>query len=300
MKPEIKPGKYIIAVSGGIDSMVLLDALAKDPTLELIVAHFNHGIRTDSDEDEVLVSNGSHERGLRFVSEKAHLGPGVSEDIARIARYKFLHQIRVENNAQAVITAHHQSDVLETMIINLIRGTNRKGLASLRSHDTVIRPLLHVSKDEIRAYAREHAVQWREDSTNADLRYLRNYLRRQIMPNLSADAREQLLAINARAREQNQAIDELAHEVLVSMGDAERLNRQMFIMLPQVVAKEIMARWLRLNEVQDISKQQIERLVAAAKTGRLHATYDIDRLKIMNISRKFLEITSRDSRNSVI
>lgn len=300
MKLEIEPGKYVVAVSGGVDSMVLLHLLAHGSRTELIVAHFDHGIRPDSREDERLVARTAQQLGLRYVSQQGHLHPYASEEEARTARYAFLHQVLAKEQARAIIMAHHQDDVLETMIINMSRGTNRKGLSSLLSTDTIIRPLLHVPKAEILSYAQAHDIRWREDSTNSDLRYLRNYIRKVIMPKLASSDRQRLLDINTTMQTQNRAIDDLIAGLLDDMVNADGLNRGTFIMLPHAIAREVMAAWLRSEQIRDISSQQIERLVVAAKTGRLHATYDVDRLKIMNIGRKFLQITPRDSRITAI
>jgi tRNA(Ile)-lysidine synthetase-like protein len=300
MKLEIKPGKYVVAVSGGVDSMVLLQVLAGYPGIDLVVAHFDHGIRADSSEDERLVKTSAERLGLSFFSEQGRLDRNTSEADARDARYAFLRRIQKQVGAQAIITAHHQDDVLETMIINMSRGTSRKGLSSLISHKTLIRPFLHIPKHEILAYAQANNVQWREDSTNQDERYLRNYIRKHVMPRLDDHARSKLRSVHASIAIQNAAIDMLVKEVMRHVLHAGGLERHSFIMLPHTVAREVMAAWLRQEHVRDISSQQIERLVVAAKTGRLHAIYDVDRLKIMNIGRKFLQITSRDSRNTTI
>lgn len=300
MKLEIEPGKYVVAVSGGVDSMVLLHLLAGKSQTELIVAHFDHGVRPDSHEDEQLVARTAQQLGLRYVSRQGHLGPDISEEEARNARYAFLHEVLTKEQARAIIMAHHQDDVLETMVINMSRGTNRKGLSSLLSTDTIIRPLLHVSKAEILSYAHAHDIRWREDSTNSDLHYLRNYIRKIVMPKLSSPDRRRLLDINKTMQTQNRAIDDLIADMLDGMLSVEGLNRSTFIMLPHAIAREVMAAWLRSEQIRDISNPQIERLVVAAKTGRLHARYDVDRLKIMNIGRKFLQITPRDSRITAI
>lgn len=300
MKLEIKPGKYVVAVSGGVDSMVLLHALAGMPQIELVVAHFDHGIRPDSHEDEQLVAHTTQQLGLRYVSGEGRLAPDASEDNARTARYAFLYRVLGQEQARGIIMAHHQDDVLETMIINMARGTNRKGLTSLTSGERIIRPLLHMTKAEILNYAQAHDIVWREDSTNGDLRYLRNYIRKTVMRKLTESQRQQLVAINKTMQEQNKAIDILIADILHSLLSAEGLNRNGFIMLPHAVAREVMTAWLRSEQVRDVSSQQIERLVVASKTGRLHATYDVDRLKIMNIGRKFLQITPRDSRITAI
>src|SRR5690348_16932946 len=113
MDISIKPGKYIVAVSGGVDSMVLLNLLAKSKGLDLIIAHFEHGIRSDSKEDLELVRAAAAHYGLPFVWEHGHLGPNASEAAAREARYTFLRRVRAEHAAKAIVTAHHQDDLLE-------------------------------------------------------------------------------------------------------------------------------------------------------------------------------------------
>jgi tRNA(Ile)-lysidine synthase len=177
MQVDVKPGKYVVAVSGGVDSMVLLDLLRSLPGVELIVAHFEHGVREDSDEDRKLVEKAAKQYGLAFVCEHGNLGAGISEAAAREARYAFLNRVKAQNDAQAIITAHHEDDLLETAILNILRGTGRKGLSSLGSTEDIIRPLLHVSKKTIRDYATAHGIAWHEDSTNESDVYLRNYIR---------------------------------------------------------------------------------------------------------------------------
>ncbi|MGF7229517.1 MAG: tRNA lysidine(34) synthetase TilS [Candidatus Saccharibacteria bacterium] len=300
MDLEILPGKYVVAVSGGVDSMVLLDMLAHTPGLELVVAHFDHGIRTDSAQDRALVGAAAARYNLPYVYEEGNLGRGASEQAARNARYAFLHRARTAQQAQAIIVAHHQDDVLETMILNMLRGTNRKGLSSLQSHGELLRPLLHLTKADMRNYAKTHAIEWHEDSTNTDTRYLRNHLRAYSMPRLTTEQRAALLAINQRAAVDNHEIDLLLGDVLVVLGGPDQLNRQQFIQLPHAVSREVMATWLRAHSVQDITARQIERLVTAAKTAQPGTVHDIDKRTIMNISRKFLQITSRKARNSDI
>ena len=119
----LKPGKYVLAVSGGVDSMTLLDVLSKNTELDLVVAHFNHGIRDDSSEDEKLVLEAARKYNLSVRLGHARLGPKASEADARQARYIFLHSVVRQEDAKALITAHHQDDMLETAILNLLMVT---------------------------------------------------------------------------------------------------------------------------------------------------------------------------------
>lgn len=261
MNLNVKPGKYIVAVSGGVDSMVLLDILQRMPGMDLVVAHFDHGIRPDSAEDRQLVEQVAANYDLPFVYATGRLGATASEATARTARYEFLEAERTKARAGAIITAHHQDDVLETAIINMLRGTGRKGLSSLGSNKEILRPLLGLNKQQLRDYATEHNLQWREDSTNQDTTYLRNYIRLNLLASMSAEDKQKLLSHVNTASLLNQDIDQLLQGQLQS----DVIDRQWFISLPHVVAREVMAGWLR-NHSQTFDSKNIEKLVVSAKT----------------------------------
>lgn len=267
MNISLRPGKYVVAVSGGVDSMSLLHALQTMPGVELVVAHFDHGIRNDSPQDAALVASVAKKLGLTYEMEQGKLGPDASEAEARKARYTFLRNTQAKHGAQAIIMAHHQDDVLETAILNLLRGTGRKGLSSLNSRDDIVRPLLHIPKESIYAYARQHNLQWREDSTNTSDYYARNYIRQYILPRFSPEHKATLLEIISKNRETNHALDALVAQLL-KQQDAASLDRHTFIMLPHAVAREVMASWLRSQQLREFDKITIERLVTAAKTGK--------------------------------
>ena len=266
MELTVKPGKYVVAVSGGVDSMVLLTLLRQATELKLVVAHFDHGIRPDSRQDRELVQQTAERYGIPFEHTEGKLGPGTSEATARRARYEFLERVRHQRGADAIVTAHHQDDLLETAILNLLRGTGRKGLTSLANRPHVLRPLLGVSKAQLLDYARRHQVVWREDSTNADEAYLRNYVRRRLMPRLDPSSRAHLLSIVGAISITNNALDrELAGIVQAGTADGA-FDRRLIGMLPYAVAKEVLAAWLRQRGIADFDRRTLERLVIATKT----------------------------------
>lgn len=290
MNIELAPGKYVIAVSGGVDSVVLLHLLAQmaanpESKLQLVVAHFDHGIRPDSSEDRKLVQELANSYGLPFVYDQVSLGPKASEAVAREARYKFLHAVSKAVGADAIIMAHHQDDLLETIIINLLRGTKSRGLSSLRSTKTLIRPLLQFNKKQIRAYAAAHKLTWHEDSTNDDEAYLRNYIRKQIMPRLSPAARTQLLEHSEKAAALNDAINVLTKEYLGAQPDADALDRTSYCELPEEVAREVLAEWLRTRTPVSLTSKLIERLAKVITTGRNGTMFDIARGYRIELSR---------------
>jgi tRNA(Ile)-lysidine synthase len=297
MEFELEPGRYVVAVSGGVDSVALLHLLAqKRKTLpfSFVVAHFDHGIRKDSAEDMQLVRDTAHDYGLPFVYRQGKLGTGVSEAVARQARYEFLHHARQASGAGAVITAHHQDDLLETVILNLLRGTGRRGLSSLKSTDVIKRPLLHMPKKELLRYAEREGLRWREDSTNSDERYLRNYVRRRILSRFAEADREALLAMAARAQDLNREIEAQAANYLHAQPARDVLDRYAFIMLPHAVAREIVAEWLSQRTGVELSRKLLERLVVSAKTGRVGTRVDINKNYWLEIGRTTLALRPRE------
>lgn len=169
--------------------MAMLDIFArKFPHEDLVVAHFDHGIRENSKEDAEFVQRRASEYGIEVVIENAELGGKASEEKAREARYKFLRQVAFEASGE-ICTAHHLDDLVGSVAINLIRGTGWRGLAVLDAAD-IRRPFLNnyselgfekpPTKGDLLKYAGEHNLQFREDQTNSYDEYLRNRLYHQV------------------------------------------------------------------------------------------------------------------------
>lgn len=288
MEIDLKPGIYLVAVSGGVDSVALLDILAQQPALELTVAHFDHGIRENSAEDRYFVEDLAKKYKLTFVYGEGHLGSKASEAIAREARYKFLRKVKDENGAEAIITAHHQDDLLETAILNMLRGTGRKGLTSLKSQPDLLRPLLKVPKKEILGYAKNKKLNWREDPTNLNTDYLRNHVRHNILPRFSAKDTAKMVNIVTKSTVLNEEIDREMNEAL--KNQPLQLDRLWFNQLPHDVAREVMAAWLRANETRDFDRQTIERLVTAAKTGKTGKEFPVLKGVKLELGKDFLAL----------
>lgn len=272
MKISINPGKFVAAVSGGVDSMVMLHLLRESPGIDLVVAHFDHGIRTDSMADASFVRGAAEGMGLPFVTAKGNMGIAASEAEARAKRYAFLYEVLQSTGSAAIITAHHQDDVLETVILNILRGTNRHGLSSLRTTDTIIRPMLSLPKSEIMKIAHRYRLEWREDSTNASTVYKRNYIRHKLLSRFNDEQRMQLYKYATNSQAVNDEADQIVSALLGSMHTVEllkrtdMLSRKQFIMLPHTISREVMAAWLLAADVGEIDTKMLERLVHGAKT----------------------------------
>jgi tRNA(Ile)-lysidine synthetase-like protein len=292
---KVPKGKYVVAVSGGVDSMVLLDILSKQNNLDLVVAHANHSIRPDSKEDELLVKKVASQLGLKYVSKNLKLNESTSEADARDARYEFLVKTMEANNAKAIITAHHQNDQIETAVFNILRGTGRKGLSSLKSTKVIIRPLLKISKDQIYEYASANNLLWREDSTNLDTKYARNYIRHKLLTKLPSTERKELVSSLNKIEKTNDSLDRhLESYVNKNSKNNSQLSRAAFVILPHKVAKEIMATWLRQNGIRDFDSSKIETLTVVAKTLEPGKQVDVNQAKVLYINKDSLVLKSRE------
>jgi tRNA(Ile)-lysidine synthase len=205
-------GPVVLAVSGGVDSMVLLDAAvtAARPYL-LGAATFDHGTGTAARTAARLVGARAAGLGVPLRSGRGHALPA-TEAGWRAARWHFLRGVRDELGARAVATAHTRDDQVETVAIRTLRSAGPRGLAGLYARGDVCRPLLDVSRREVEAYARARGLEHAEDPSNASARHLRNRLRLELLPALER-ARPgfagELLALAARAagwREEAEAL----------------------------------------------------------------------------------------------
>lgn len=181
--------RLLLAVSGGLDSVALLH-LCKEAKLDFAVAHCNFNLRgEESDADERFVKMLAKEMeaevfSQNFDTEKYAEDKGLSIQMAaRDLRYRWFEELRLQHKFDYVFTAHHANDDLETFLINLVRGSGLEGLSGIKTENNkVIRPLLQFSRKEIEAYAKQQQIKWREDSSNASTKYLRNKIRHEMVP----------------------------------------------------------------------------------------------------------------------
>lgn len=261
--------RYLVAVSGGIDSVVLLDQLAKANEHELVVAHFDHGIRDDSVADARFVEALAERYHLPFVSTREELGKQASEERARQRRYHFLRRMAAQHQA-TIVTAHHADDVVETIAINLQRGTGWRGLAVLQASD-IVRPLLDQTKLELLEYALAKRLEWVEDSTNASDDYLRNRLRRRIGAGLSAVQRKSLRKLWQKQADLKTIID----DDIAVLADADGHSRYFLTHIDELAALEVLRAVVMAKTKASPTRPQLERALLAIKTARPHTKYEI-------------------------
>ena len=257
--------KLILALSGGIDSMVLADLLLKAKA-DFVIAHCNFHLRgEESDGDERFVRDYAKQNGLtiyvkQFETEQYADEHGLSiEMAARELRYAWFEELRQQLNYDYIAVAHHADDQLETFFINLLRGAGIRGLKGMQPvNGHIIRPLLDVSREEIHQYAMEHHLEWREDHTNAETLYLRNKIRHELLPvidNISQEGRSAILKSICHLASENELYRELIKEKLFQIvkhdGAAQGIAYQSFPF--SVLRFPFLFEWLRdygFNEEQ--------------------------------------------------
>ena len=247
---------YIVAVSGGVDSVVLLDMMAKyRATNRIIVAHFDHGIRKSSMDDARFVEGLAKSYHLPFQSRREELGEKASEALARERRYIFLNELAKVHDAK-IVTAHHQDDLIETIAINMQRGTGWRGLSVFGS-ETISRPLKTKRKSDLYNYALENKLEWVEDETNQSDIYLRNRLRKRLRK-LDVKVFDSLLDLR------NQQIYLRSQIEIESKKYRLNQSRYFFIMLPMSVALEL----LRIQTNSLLTGPQLLEVLNGIKTAR--------------------------------
>jgi tRNA(Ile)-lysidine synthase len=225
--PPPAEGPWVVAVSGGLDSVVLLHLIrvAATDRAELVVAHFDHRMRGGSGEDAEWVSGLAHGWELD-ARVGAAVTPPRSEADASEARYRFLEEARSAVGASLIVTAHHADDQAETVLFRILRGTGHAGLRGIPARrGPYLRPLLGFWRTELEAYARRFRLAWREDPTNRNLHLARNALRHRVLPDIeklvAPGARRALVRLAALAREDEAAWESTLPAILAPLDVAE-------------------------------------------------------------------------------
>jgi tRNA(Ile)-lysidine synthase len=222
----------IVAVSGGADSIALLDILSSLPEfpLNLIVAHLNHSLRgAESDGDEAFVRELAAHYGLPCEVGRADVQALSSmhklslEEAGRAARYAFLHELAARHRAHAIALAHHADDQAETVLMRLLRGAGATGLAGIapKTGNGLVRPLLGITRGEIEAYLQARGLAFRTDSSNADTSFLRNRIRHELLPYLATfnpAVRDRLVATAAALAADEVLLEDITDAAFVRHG----------------------------------------------------------------------------------
>lgn len=289
-----RDGRLLIAVSGGRDSMVLLELLKRGmPALgvEGVVAHIDHGLRgADSESDRRHTQQAAAEAGLAFcvrqIDPEAEQHGSSSrerptlEEAARNLRREALIEIAEEKGCDWIATAHHAGDQAETVLLRLLRGTGPDGLAAMAPRSAEgrwLKPMLRVLPDAIEDWAKQAGVRWREDASNQERRFARNRLRLDWIPQLSETFNPQLLRalsdLAEAGRRDREWIDGLVEEASkgrVEFGETGiRFALDGWESLPEALARRLVRRALtQVGLGRDVTRVHLERVLAYLCRGR--------------------------------
>lgn len=228
--------RVVVALSGGPDSTALLAALAsmaEELDINLIAAHFNHGLRgAESDEDEKFSRDLAEGLGLIFCTAKMERNnhkKGISpEDFYRRERYAFLNQVAADYQAQKIALGHNLQDQAETVLLNLLRGSGLEGLKGIlpKRDGNIIRPLIETSRREIIGYLNKAGISYREDSSNKSKMYLRNQIRTDLIPYLKEKYNPKIEENLAQMAEILRAEDEFIRQHTVQALQSSFIQKQ--------------------------------------------------------------------------
>ena len=269
--------RYLVAVSGGRDSVALLHTFVDLGYKNLVVCHLNHQLRgraSDADARFIQKLAAKYDVDLEIGSTNVRrlaLKKKMSiETAAREARYSFFAKVAERKRCHTIFLAHHADDLVETFLLNLFRGAGPSGLIGMRELTNhrigrvdlaVVRPFLHVWRREIDEYVKTHTLDFREDASNKDLTPLRNRVRRRIIPYL-----EKTMGRNIRQNVWKTAMilaeEENLFETLIpnNLADAAILAVEPLRKMGLAMQRRVLHRWLRAGDVPDLAFNLIERV----------------------------------------
>ena len=276
--------KLILAVSGGVDSMALL-AMYKQA--DIVVAHIDHGTRKSSAEDANFVRQKCQKLGVKFYETKLGLGEGVSEELARQKRYEFLKTIQ-EKEGGTLCTAHHLDDVVESIAINLIRGTGWRGLTPFYG-DELVRPFIisKMWKRDVLKFAGEHGVCFRQDPTNYEAYYLRNRIREK-MTELNKTTRADIINLFEKQIELRGKIEKLVTELVKQTVVGKNFHKkELFLTADEKVALEVL-REICLMHGYSLTRKQLGDFLLAIKTYAPHKKFNLPKNHFVTILKNYI------------
>jgi tRNA(Ile)-lysidine synthase len=286
--------RYLIGVSGGRDSIALLNLLLEFGYEKLVVCHLNHQLRgAASSADARFVEKVARNLGLDCEIGSADVGALAKrskssiETAARFARLAFFVEVARHRRCSRIFLAHHADDLVETGLLNLFRGAGPAGMAAMRrisvyrvgkTQLTILRPLLGVWRSEIDTYVSERRLKFREDATNRTLHSSRNKIRHRILPDIEKqfgrDVRKTIWRAAQIWSEEEVLLNSLGSTELIS---AAHLSVPELRKMPIALQRRTILRWLRARKVSDVSFDIVENLRALVEPGAKIAKVNLPR-----------------------
>lgn len=281
--------KIVLGVSGGPDSVCLLNMFAKlqkKYAWQLIVAHVNYKLRRkDSDQDEKFVQNLCIDFGLKFVLLKPRVAKKSGEESLRKIRYDFFEKIRKENNFDLIAVAHNSDDQAETFFLRVIRGAGLQGLSAMKyKNEKIIRPMLGISRQEILKFLKENKISFRLDKTNKQNIYLRNKIRNKLLPYLEKNFHPQIKKIIFHSVESIcEDYDFISEAGKKELAKNKKLEISKLLALHPALQKRVLKKTLeeKKSDNQEMTSAHINEILKIAKSTKgKNQTMKIGNLKI--------------------
>ena len=308
--------RVLCALSGGIDSICLLDVLCtlkETYSLEIFAAHLNHSLRgEDSDRDEQFVRALCAERGISLFTQKVNIA-GIAkaqkisvELAAREERYRFFEKLASENTLHKIAVAHHANDHAETVLFHMIRGCGLKGLGGiLPVRGNIIRPLLFLSRGEIEEHLKQRGLAFVFDLSNNDILYTRNKIRHEILPvvnNINPNYAESFLQLSQIALDAQAFLEDCAQKEYSSCvcenSDSLRVNKELFLSLPNALRYPLLSLCFRRLGEQELPLKLFQEILYLFQSAHVSKRKNCFNLEIISsytcvvLKKKLAEIPS--------
>ena len=251
LENKLKNNEIVVAaISGGPDSMALLDILLKiKKNIKIVVAHVNHNVRTESEQEKIFVENYCKENNIIFEYMKIdkYTNNKFSEVEARKKRYDFFESLLKKYSANYLLTAHHGDDLVETVLMRIVRGSSLKGYSGFKMESkyknyTILRPLILVTKKDILDYLNKEGIEFVIDKSNEQDYYTRNRYRKNILPSLKQENYNVHLKFKKFSdvlNEYDNYVDKVANNLLEQIKSDKGININEFVKIEQLIQKRI-------------------------------------------------------------
>lgn len=235
---------YLVAFSGGFDSICLLDSLNKITQNQIIAIHLNHNWRgLESDNEEKNCQKFCQNNNIKFYCEKLSKSIPHTETAAREARYKFFENCAQKFNSKIIFTAHNKNDNAETLIYRICKGTGISGLQGIAENRGIYyRPLLEISRDEIENYCKDNNLCPNDDSSNKNTKYKRNFIRSNILPQMmevNPNILDTIETLSTVAKEETQIVEEYLNIITKKISKDNKIKTQEFLKQSDAIQKRL-------------------------------------------------------------
>jgi tRNA(Ile)-lysidine synthase len=290
LSEKIKPKEtVVVAVSGGPDSMLLLQLLLelrKKKDISIVCTHINHGVRKQSEKEKIFVEKFCKDNDIIFEYSKIQVAlKNNFHSEARKLRYHFFEHVVFKYNAKFLLTAHHGDDLMETILMRLTRGSSLKGYAGFRKETkkdkySILRPLIEVSKAEIISYCKKNNIKYAIDLSNYSSKYTRNRFRKSVIPFLKKEDENvihKFIKFSENIILANDYIDEVATEKYSKLVKKEVLEIDKFKKENPVIKRRIISKMIenKYKEMEDINDNHIEKCLSLIESKKTNSSINL-------------------------